>query len=112
MKSFVKVLITGLLLLSAYGASRQIGGRDPIPLVASASMHVPQVASDNNKDQPPPCKCKCGGETQCQNGQWAYCECIDGKCKGSCTTVKQEPLNIAADVISVLEEKDVTPRDL
>jgi hypothetical protein len=65
-----------------------------------------------SEDQPPPCICKCGGKIQCEKGQWAFCECSDGKCEAKCSTEKHEPLELAADVTSAIVLKPVTVGDL
>jgi hypothetical protein len=63
-------------------------------------------------EPPPPCKCECGGEIQCEKGQWAYCECREGKCSGKCISDKNKPLDLAADVVTVILQEKHDEKDL
>jgi hypothetical protein len=63
--------------------------------------------STTEREAPPPCVCKCGGKTQCERGQWAYCECREGHCETKCTTEKHEPMQLAADVVSAVRKQPV-----
>jgi hypothetical protein len=81
-------------------------GRGQELVLKPSSLAFVQV-STTDREAPPPCVCKCGGKTQCERGQWAYCECRDGHCETKCTTEKHEPLELAADVVSVVEDRPV-----
>lgn len=79
---------------------------EPQAADAQASKAAAQLGISVGK--PPACVCKCGGETKCESGQWAFCECQNGKCHGVCTKEKSDPLALAADVTSVIELRPVT----
>jgi hypothetical protein len=86
---------------------------DRVQLVRSVPSSLPLVSlNSENEDQPSPCKCICGGEIHCERGQWAWCECRNGKCIGACSSGKKEPLDLAADVVSVIVEDTVKATDV
>jgi len=75
------------------------------------SINNPRTAA-LDEDQPAPCVCTCGGQIQCEKGQWSFCKCENGKCKGACSTGKKAPLPLAADVLSPIFEKSLSEADL
>jgi len=75
--------------------------------LVQGSLLSGQINSDR-QDEPPPCACKCGGKIQCDKGEWSFCECRRGKCDTTCRKGKNKPLELAADVTSVVVEKEIT----
>jgi len=95
----------GTTILARTTAHAQLASRSPNSLALTRLTRVTQEA-------PRSCICPCGGEFQCDKGQWAYCICRDGKCTGTCSSGKNEPMDLAADVVSVIVDRTVKAPDL
>jgi hypothetical protein len=95
----------GTTMLAGTTARAQLATRGPNSLTLTPLTR-------GNQDAPGPCICPCGGEFQCDKGQWTYCVCRDGKCTGTCSSEKKEPMDLAADVVSVIVVRTLKATDL